>query len=109
MAIGYARVRWASIRRPWTGRCSWARPDRGRYEIQPERGKKELAEELILGTGRRGADFYDKPDGELLHLTNWIDCVRSRKQPTAPVSAGVWAAAAAHLANQALRTGQTAE
>ncbi len=31
----------------------------------------------ILGTNpRKGADFYDKPDGELLHLTNWVECVR---------------------------------
>jgi predicted dehydrogenase len=81
--------------------------DRGRYEIIPERGKGEPSE-LVLGTGRRGQDFYDKPDGELLHLTNWVDCVRSRNVPTAPVEAGVGAAAAAHLANHALRSGQTA-
>src|SRR5262249_19882137 len=42
--------------------------DRGRYEIHPERGKGK-EEELVLGTGKRGQDFYDKPDGELLHLT----------------------------------------
>jgi predicted dehydrogenase len=78
--------------------------DRGRYELIPERGRGK-ADEMILGKGPRGRDFYDKPDGELLHLQNWIDCIRSRKTPTAPVSAGVSAAAAAHLANQALRTG----
>jgi predicted dehydrogenase len=81
--------------------------DRGRYEIHPERGKGEY-KELVLGSGKRGQDFYDKPDGELLHLTNWIDCVRSRKPPTAPVAAGVSGASAAHLANQALRKGQVA-
>ena len=81
--------------------------DRGRYEIHPERNKGKY-EEMVLGTGRRGADFYDRPDGELLHLTNWIDCVRSRKAPNAPVKAGVDAAAAAHLGNQAYRSGQTA-
>jgi predicted dehydrogenase len=81
--------------------------DRGRYELVPERGKGE-PEELVLGTGRRGADFYDKPDGELLHLTNWVDCVKTRKPPTAPAEAGVSGASAAHLANQALRAGQTA-
>jgi predicted dehydrogenase len=79
--------------------------DRGRYEIHPERNQGEV-EELILGTGKRGRDFYDKPDGELLHLTNWIECVRSRKKPNAPVEAGISAASAAHLANQALRSGQ---
>jgi predicted dehydrogenase len=82
--------------------------DRGRYELHPDWNRKGKPEELVLGTGRRGADFYDKPDGELLHLTDWVECVRSRKKPSAPAEAGVGAAAAAHLANQALRTGQTA-
>ncbi|HEX4589662.1 MAG TPA: Gfo/Idh/MocA family oxidoreductase, partial [Gemmataceae bacterium] len=44
--------------------------DRGRYELHPERNKGKY-EELVLGSGPRGKDFYDKPDGELLHLTNW--------------------------------------
>jgi predicted dehydrogenase len=79
--------------------------DRGRYEIHPERGRGKY-EELVLGSGRRGADFYDKPDGELVHLTNWVECIRSRKTPTAPAEAGVSGASAAHLANQALRTGK---
>jgi predicted dehydrogenase len=84
--------------------------DRGCYEVLPEVGVgRGKAEELVVGKGRRGQDFYDKPDGELLHLTNWIDCVRSRKAPTSPVAAGVSAAAAAHLANQALRGGGVAE
>jgi predicted dehydrogenase len=82
--------------------------DRGRYELHPERNKKVPAEEMILGTGNRGQDFYDKPDGELLHVTEWVECVRSRKTPSCPAEAGVGAAAAAHLANQALRSGQTA-
>ena len=58
--------------------------DRGRFELLPEPGKGK-SEELILGTNpRKGADFYDKPDGELLHLTNWVECVRSREKPSAP-------------------------
>ncbi len=84
--------------------------DRGRYELVPERGKKVEPVREIAATEPTypGADFYDKPDGELLHLRNWVESVRGRKDPTAPVAAGVSAAAAAHLANQALRTGQTA-
>jgi len=81
--------------------------DRGRYEIHPERNQGEV-EELILGTGKRGRDFYDKPDGELLHLTNWIECIRSRQKPNAPAEAGVGAAAAAHLGNRAYRSGRVA-
>ena len=76
--------------------------DRGRYEIHPDRNKGKY-EELVIGSGRRGQDFYDQPDGELLHLTNWVESIRSRKSPVAPAEAGVSAAAAAHLANQALR------
>lgn len=79
--------------------------DRGGYQVIPERKSKVPASELILGTGSRGADFYDKPDGELIHLTNWVDSIRSRKQPSAPIEAGVSAASAAHLANIAMRDG----
>jgi predicted dehydrogenase len=78
--------------------------DRGRFELYPERNKGKY-EELVIGSGPRGRDFYDKPDGELLHLTNWVECVRSRKKPIAPAEAGVSAASAAHLANAALRGG----
>lgn len=83
--------------------------DRGRYEIHPEYNKKIEYKEVIVGTGDRGQDFYDKPDGEMLHLTNWLDCIRSRKEPNAPVEAGVSAANAAHLANKALRENAVAK
>jgi predicted dehydrogenase len=81
--------------------------DRGRYEIHPERGRGPY-EEMVLGTGNRGRDFYDRPDGELLHLTNWIECIRTRHRPSAPAEAGAGAAAAAHLGNQAFRSNQVA-
>jgi hypothetical protein len=45
----------------------------------------------------------------LLHLTNWIECVRCRKKPAAPAEAGVSAAASAHLGNEALRKGIVAK
>ena len=44
-------------------------------------------------TSAMDQDLYDKPDGELIHLSNWVECVRSRKRPTAPVEAGVSATA----------------
>ena len=82
--------------------------DRGRYELYPERGKGET-ESMVVGTDpRRGRDYYDKPSGELLHLINWIDCVRSRQRPNCPAEAGVRAAAVTHLGNRAYRTGQVA-
>ncbi len=81
--------------------------DRGRYEIHPERGKGEY-EELVLGQGRRGRDFYENPDGDLLHLEHWVHCMRTREKPNTPAEAGVTAVTSAHLANRALRTGQVA-
>ncbi|MCI0740895.1 MAG: Gfo/Idh/MocA family oxidoreductase [Gemmataceae bacterium] len=78
--------------------------DRGRFELIPELRSKQLKpEEMILGTGPRGRDFYDRPDGELLHLQDWVDAIRVQRQPSAPIPAGVSAAAAAHLGNQAFR------
>jgi predicted dehydrogenase len=82
--------------------------DRGRYEIHPERNRRIAAKEHVIGKGPRGADFYDQPNGELLHLANWVECIRSRQTPTAPAEAGVSAAAAAHLANLSLRRGEIA-
>jgi predicted dehydrogenase len=79
--------------------------DRGRMELVPERGKGR-AEEMIIGSGPKGRDFYEQPDGELLHLTEWVNCVRTRSTPSAPAEAGVSAASAAHLANRALRSGR---
>lgn len=83
--------------------------DRGRYEIHPEPGRKLPYEELILGKGTRGSDFFETPNGERLHLDNWIEAMRSRQKPSAPAEAGVSSAAAAHLANQAMRAGQVAK
>jgi predicted dehydrogenase len=91
--------------------------DRGRYEVHPERKRNPRGEyvptgvpasEMVLGTGPRGQDFYDHPHGEVLHLSNWIECIRSRQTPNAPAEAGVLAAAPAHLGNAAFRTGQVA-
>jgi predicted dehydrogenase len=81
--------------------------DRGRYEIHPERDKGKY-EEMVLGKGKRGRDFYEKPDGEQVHLENWLQAIRGRHKPTAPVEAGIRSAAAAHLANESLRSGQVA-
>jgi predicted dehydrogenase len=83
--------------------------DRGRYEVIPEAGSRVQARARVDDQrGPRGADFFDAVDGELYHLTNWIECVRSRAEPACPVSEGVRAAAAAHLANESLRSGQVA-
>ncbi|MGH9662195.1 MAG: Gfo/Idh/MocA family protein, partial [Bryobacteraceae bacterium] len=91
--------------------------DRGRYEIHPERKRGPRGEtldnpvapdRLVLGDGPRGQDFYSQPDGEALHLANWLECIRTRNRPNTPAEAGATAAAAAHLGNLAFRTGRVA-
>ncbi|MGH9628923.1 MAG: Gfo/Idh/MocA family protein [Bryobacteraceae bacterium] len=87
--------------------------DRGRYEVHPERKRGARGEtvanplspsDLILGDGPRGQDFYKNPDGEVLHLSNWLECIRTRKRPNTPAEEGAKAAAAAHLGNIAYKT-----
>lgn len=79
--------------------------DRGRYELHPEPGGGIRAEARVLGRGPRGADSYPEPDGTRLHLENWLDCIRTRREPDAPLSAGLNAARACHLANESVRSG----
>ncbi len=59
------------------------------------------------GTNTPEPDIYVRSsgDGTLTHLQNWLDCVRSRKQPNAPVRVGHQAARTSHIANAALRAG----
>ncbi|MBS1874974.1 MAG: Gfo/Idh/MocA family oxidoreductase [Acidobacteria bacterium] len=45
-------------------------------------------------------------DGTIDHVRNFLDCVRSRKAPNAPVQSSVTAANAAHMGNHALRKGR---
>ena len=78
--------------------------DRGRYEVRPERGSDVEPRKRV--DGKRdilGLDFYDEVDGALYHLTEWVDCVRTRKPTSCPAEEGVRSAAAAHLANLSYR------
>lgn len=79
--------------------------DRGRCEFYPE-NKKGKPEDLVLGDGPKGADFYLNPDGEALHLANWLECIRSRNKPICPAEGGVAATLAPQLGNLAFRSGQ---
>lgn len=40
------------------------------------------------------------------HVKNWLDCVKSRKEPNSPIELGHRVITAAHLANMAYRTGK---
>jgi predicted dehydrogenase len=47
-------------------------------------------------------------DGSVSHLQNWLDCIRSRKTPNAPIRVGHAAARTSHITNAALRSGRPA-
>ncbi len=70
-----------------------------------------------FGVYHEGVPAKDNPvvkadsfrDGTIDHMQNFFDCIKSRKEPTAPVEAGVAAARAGHIANLAYRgTGRIA-
>ena len=48
-------------------------------------------------------EVKSKADGTLDHMRNFLDCIKSRATPNAPVEVGVAAARAGHVANLALR------
>ena len=44
-------------------------------------------------------------DGTITHMQNFFDCIKSRKEPNAPVETGISAARAGHIANLAYHRG----
>ncbi len=85
------------------------RGDRAYLELNRDR----LA---VFPEGKKPAENTSFPEPELLvksegdgtrdHLRNFLDCVRSRKEPNAPIEAGHAAARTSHLGNIALREGR---
>ena len=71
------------------------------------------ATDMVTGRSRSSIHYYpekvNRPDGAALtgespdqdHMANFIDCVRRRKTPNAPVELGYKSAVAAHMANAA--------
>lgn len=70
--------------------------DRQRLTVYPEGGG------FVVAQTKPMVDIASKEDGTIAHMRNFLDCVRSRKEPNAPVQAGIAAARAGHLGNLAL-------
>lgn len=76
------------------------------------------ATDMVSGESPETLQYYpekvNRPDGTALvgttpdqnHMANWIDCIRSRKTPNAPVEKGYSSAVACHMANLAYRQKQ---
>jgi predicted dehydrogenase len=66
-----------------------------------------LLEDFKLeGTGAATAANMGSDPLTTAHMKNWLECLRSRKQPHAPVEAGYQHSIATIMANAAARTGQ---
>jgi predicted dehydrogenase len=73
------------------------------------------ANDMVTGKSEESIRYYpealNRPSGEPLtgespttnHMANWIDCMRSRKSPNAPVELGYRSAMVAHMANISYR------
>lgn len=70
--------------------------------LLPELQLSSLAEKVVA-SANTGADILTTN-----HVRNWMECVRSRKQPNAPVEAGYHHSIATIMANAAVHTGYKA-
>lgn len=70
--------------------------------LLPEINLSELSEKVVA-SANTGGDVLTSN-----HVRNWMECVRSRKQPNAPVEAGYYHSIANIMTNAAARTGYKA-
>ena len=100
-AINYAAMRYRSR----NDQMNHLDGDKGRMDIGREdcRVYLEGAEDApaIEKKSAKGFDFATD-----LHVQNFLECVRTRKKPTAPMVLGFQAALVVQLANLSLRTGR---
>ncbi|MFH1740613.1 MAG: Gfo/Idh/MocA family oxidoreductase [bacterium] len=77
------------------GTEGWAWADRGKHDAHP----KSILDSVI---GPNEIHLYKSTD----HVTNFVDCVISRKEPIAPIETAHRSITIAHLGNIALITGR---
>jgi predicted dehydrogenase len=70
--------------------------------LLPELNLSDIAVKAVA-SANTGADILTSN-----HVRNWMECIRSRKQPNAPVEAGYMHSIACIMVNAAARTGQKA-
>jgi predicted dehydrogenase len=75
------------------------------FEVYPENGQFDPKTSMPAASLRAGAER----DGTIDHVLNWLDCIRTRNPPNAPVESSVDAANAAHWGNEAIRSGRALE
>src|SRR4029077_14852769 len=68
--------------------------------LLPQISLNELAEKASTDAKTGGDPLTEA------HIRSWMDCVRNRKQPNAPIEAGYHHAIAVIMTNAAYRTGE---
>ena len=71
---------------------------------------KEIKEEKLTANYQKAETAANTGRDPLTsaHMRNWMECVRARKNPNAPVEAGYWHSVSLIMANAAMRTGLVA-
>jgi predicted dehydrogenase len=85
--------------------------DRLGFEIYPEIKRQEAPESAEAKNDassrfRMQRKEGSSPDSAALHLTNFIECVRTRRKPVADIETGHRSSIVAHLGNIAYKTGR---
>ena len=70
--------------------------------LLPELNLSDMAEKVVTSANTGGDELTSR------HIRNWMECVRSRKQPNAPVEAGYSHSIATIMTNASVRTGYKA-
>lgn len=79
--------------------------DKARLDVAREEFNvyKQGAEDTIAQSGKSELGFNHATD---LHVANFLECVRTRKRPTAPIALGFEAALVVQMANLSLKHGK---
>ena len=77
--------------------------NRGVEHVKPVEERLPAPKETVVTSANTGGDALSSA-----HMRNWMECVRARKDPNAPVDAGYSHAVALIMSNAALRTGSKA-
>jgi predicted dehydrogenase len=95
-----------------------SRVDDGGLEFRGEKGTLKVDRARLAfyrddaayaaGTQTPEPDIFVRSsgDGTMTHLQNWLDCIRSRKQPNAHIRVAHESARTSHIANAALKAGR---
>ncbi len=104
--IGVFSINYAAMKyKPRNDQLNHLDGDKGRLDIGREEFRVYLqgSEEIPSVTGRSSGGFGKATD---LHVQNFLDCVRTRKSPTASLALGFQAALVVQMANISIKQGR---